>query len=295
MSFSFKPLEPSAQKTVDRVLKNYPVCSDINFCGALTWDITDAIKFDVLSESSIVFKLADYHSRDEFLTFIARDNCDELAHRLLEYARSHDLIEELRLVPEFVAEKCPSLEKTEDRDNFDYILSADELSRMPASIFRGKRNLINRFAKNYPEYKVVELDLASNIDTEQMIKVFEAWQHSRQRFDDEAKDELIAIQRAHNLGHGIGLKCLGLSINGQLVAFTIYEIYFDKEAVIHFDKADTRHAGAFETLKMELAKELVSRGIKTINYEQDLGIDGLRRAKESYHPVDFIKKYTLKM
>ena len=78
-----------------------------------------------------------------------------------------------------------------------------------------------------------------------------------------------------------------------LVGFSIIEVAHDGYGFIQFEKADTTFVGVFQYLKRETARVLQAAGCRFINYEQDLGIAGIRKAKLSYHPVYMLKKFAV--
>ena len=79
-------------------------------------------------------------------------------------------------------------------------------------------------------------------------------------------------------------------IDDRVEAFTIAEQLNDNTAVIHFEKANPQISGLYQVINQWFSSKVLS-AYTYVNREQDLGIPGLRRAKMSYHPVDFIKKY----
>ena len=80
------------------------------------------------------------------------------------------------------------------------------------------------------------------------------------------------------------------------MGFTVYEILSSEYAISHFAKADiSYHRAINDMLNWEEAKVLDERGIKYFNWEQDLGIPGLRKSKEKYKPTFFLKKLSIKM
>jgi hypothetical protein len=90
------------------------------------------------------------------------------------------------------------------------------------------------------------------------------------------------------------LRVVTLYLKEVLVGFTIYEIISKDYAVSHFAKSDREHHQAVtDVLNWEEAKILESYGVKYFNWEQDLGIEGLRKSKQKYSPVEMLKKYKI--
>ena len=69
----------------------------------------------------------------------------------------------------------------------------------------------------------------------------------------------------------------------------------DNYFIGHFEKADPKVEGLYQYLKHAVALNLSERGVKYMNIEQDLGVEGLRHAKMGSHPVHFLKKYTVSL
>ena len=81
-------------------------------------------------------------------------------------------------------------------------------------------------------------------------------------------------------------------IDGKSIAYTIGEKLNPDTMVIHFEKAHIDYEGSYQAINNLFAKECCKE-VNYINREQDLGIVGLRRAKESYKPHHMVKKYII--
>ena len=78
-----------------------------------------------------------------------------------------------------------------------------------------------------------------------------------------------------------------------MVAFTIGEQLNEDTALIHFEKADPDIDGAYAAINQEFAKYLRDKhpGLQFLDREDDMGLEGLRRAKLSYKPHHLVEKY----
>ena len=79
----------------------------------------------------------------------------------------------------------------------------------------------------------------------------------------------------------------------RVLGFTVAETLFDNTAVVHFEKANAGIPGVYQALNQMFCREYLG-DYDFVNREQDLGIEGLRKAKLSYYPDHLIKKYTVK-
>jgi hypothetical protein len=81
-----------------------------------------------------------------------------------------------------------------------------------------------------------------------------------------------------------------VKVNGKVEAFTFGERLNHDTAVVHIEKANPEINGLYAVVNQLFCREVLS-GFKFVNREQDLGLEGLRRAKESYHPHHMVEKY----
>ncbi len=88
----------------------------------------------------------------------------------------------------------------------------------------------------------------------------------------------------------LGLEGMGLYIDGEIAGFSIGEKFSDNMAIVHIEKANKDLRGAYTFVNKAFVENYFS-DVPIINREQDLGIEGLRKAKLSYSPLDFEKKY----
>lgn len=180
----------------------------------------------------------------------------------------------------------------ENRDHWDYIYSVEELIELKGNRFHKKKNLLNQFRKKY-DFSYLPLG-------PELIRAAQALQEQWCTWRDcEGSDTLAAENRAIARTLAVwdqmtGL-CGGAIVSGQsLVSYTFGEILPDRSMVIHFEKADAEYKGAYQAIN-QIFLETEARSIERVNREQDLGDEGLRKAKLSYNPNDFLKKYTVWM
>ena len=83
-------------------------------------------------------------------------------------------------------------------------------------------------------------------------------------------------------------------MNGRVAGFSAGEIVGDT-LIIHIEKADIAYEGIYQVLVNEYAKCFVTPDVRYINREEDVGDEGMRRSKESYHPVRLLEKYLVRI
>ena len=178
---------------------------------------------------------------------------------------------------------------TPDRSLFEYIYPVPEMIALAGRRYHGKRNHIAQFHKAVP---FVWHDITPE-DFPAILAFEEAWLLGQnQSFSLSA--ERMALQAALNNFKLLGLFGAWLEIDGKMAAFTIADANNPRMAVIHFEKADAVYPGIYPALnQMFLEKRLGD--VPFVNRQEDLGQEGLRRAKLSYHPCRFGEKYTLEL
>lgn len=175
-----------------------------------------------------------------------------------------------------------------DRENFDYVYLAKDLIELKGRKFHNKKNHVNAFRKAYPDYQYVPLTADM---TDACIAFMAQWCEERGCVKGDSIDcERNAIVEAMNHFTTLNFRGGAIFIDGQMAAFTYGERSNNDTAVIHVEKGHTRFKGVYGAINQEFCAHDWS-DIQYINREEDMGIEGLRKAKESYHPVKMIEKY----
>jgi len=205
----------------------------------------------------------------------------------------HDFSPGFKRVPETLADlwrnQCASaLRIEEDRDNWDYIYDVEELVTLSGNRFHKKKNLLNQFKKQ----NVYRFESFSAAMIEQALALQDDWCTWRDCEDSEVLSaENRAIQRVF-INWNAFPELLGgaIMVEDIIVAYTIAEPLDAETVVIHFEKGCPAHKGIYQAINQMFLESLEGR-FRLVNREQDLGDEGLRKAKLSYHPVAFNKKF----
>ncbi|MCB2225674.1 MAG: DUF2156 domain-containing protein [Desulfarculaceae bacterium] len=176
-----------------------------------------------------------------------------------------------------------------DRANSDYIYLAQELAELPGRRFHRKKNHFNKFVKTYEfEYRPLEAELIT-----QVLDMQEEWCQLRECTADPglaSEDQAIVEALTHyaHLDYSGGV----ILIDGKVEAFSLGEPLNPDTAVVHIEKGNPQFDGIYAAInKLFVANAWA--GVKYINREQDLGLSGLRQAKESYQPDHMVNKYVV--
>ncbi len=117
------------------------------------------------------------------------------------------------------------------------------------------------------------------------------WRKAHEGHTSELCAEQRAMQRAFEHFEELGLIGGCIYVGDRLAAFTYGSAVNDHTFDTHVEKADTEFDGAFTVINKLFAQHLPER-FTLINREEDLGLEGLRQAKLSYHPAFLQHKFT---
>jgi hypothetical protein len=176
-----------------------------------------------------------------------------------------------------------------DRDNSDYVYLAEHLRSLPGNRYHKKKNHLNRFKKKWG-YRFLCFDepLIENV-----LQLQEDWCEFK---DCNGSTDLIyedqAVLEALKNYRVLGFKGGAILIDGKVEAFSFGEMLNPETAVIHIEKANPEIPELYTAINQMFAMNVWSES-KFINREQDLGLTGLRKAKESYYPDHMVEKCVL--
>ena len=191
-----------------------------------------------------------------------------------------------------------------DRADSDYLYFQKNLSELPGTTFHKKKNHISRFYrtfenvfafKKFPENKIESdmLSVAENWleEKKQSTKILN--EHADTETDDLKKleDEKESIKTALECASIFSFTGGVLYINGQPVGMTLASPVSSDALDIIYEKVllSVAKEGGYAAINQLFAK--TCKGYIYLNREEDLGIEGLRKAKLSYHPDILLDKF----
>ncbi|MEG2174927.1 MAG: phosphatidylglycerol lysyltransferase domain-containing protein [Oscillospiraceae bacterium] len=177
----------------------------------------------------------------------------------------------------------------EVRNNFDYIYLRESLATLAGKKLHGKRNHISRFQENNPDWRYETLTRENLAEAWDMNL---EWCHVNGCHETHSlQREACAVRSAFE--HYFELELTGglLRAGGRVVAFTFGSPSTEDTFVVHVEKAFADIQGAYPMINQQFVKNELST-YTYINREDDVGDEGLRRAKESYYPAFMYERYT---
>lgn len=185
---------------------------------------------------------------------------------------------------------CFSFE--ENRDNAEYIYEAESLAALAGRKLHGKRNHCTRFEREQPDWHAEDLRPEHVADC---IALVERWEAGRSEDEGGMRQaERSALRLAFDGFESLRMDGIILYAGGRPVAFSIGERVGKDCFDVHFEKADVEVNGAYPVVNREFARRLLEKypDLRLLNREEDMGLENLRKAKESYRPSFLLNKYT---
>lgn len=179
-----------------------------------------------------------------------------------------------------------------NRDGFDYVYAIDTLADLRGKKMQKKRNHFNRFQAGHPNYQVLPLDCKTIGAAQHMVN---DWYLKRVHDNPEGDYllENIAMVRAFRNYDALHMEGIALMDGGEILAVTMGSRLNRNTFDIHFEKARGDVEGAYNAVNCEFARYLRLKypDVQFLNREDDMGIEGLRKAKLSYHPDHMVEKH----
>jgi hypothetical protein len=178
-----------------------------------------------------------------------------------------------------------------EREYADYVYEAEKLRTLSGKKYHGKKNHVNRFKKTYENWEYVSLNKDNVEEAFQLLLEWKNLNLCHENHDKNAESCVACnyLRLLEELGVVGGI----LRVDGKAVAFTIGDQVCDDTMVVHIEKALTEYDGAYAMINQQFVEHECAH-VTYVNREDDMGDEGLRKAKLSYHPVFFVEKGIVK-
>lgn len=285
----FKSIEKSKIKEYKAFYEEDQIGCEANFVSAYLWNSEYNIKVAVFDDTLIkayfrgdgrlwgycfphgknvrgaleaIFEDARENDRQPYLGYMSRDEREEFE----------------RIYPDkYIFEPSTTTQ--------DYIYLTENLANLPGKKYHAKRNHISRFFRNFPESRIEPITKQNAKDA---LTVARLWCEEN-GIDCNTHAEYAVIGEALDNLELFEMRGMMLYADEKPIAMTlgseISEICFD----VNFEKALKDYDGSYAVINNEFAKTLTS--YKYLNREEDLGLEGLKKSKLSYHPEIIYERF----
>lgn len=288
MLLDFSPISLDRQEEYREALNGCPQLMTSDFAFANIWGWAEYYQLEWAFHSGLVWLKQNYPTPACWAPVGPWDNYDWAKCKAMTECNKY-----IR-VPEYLAELWEKaygsrIHLEEKRDQWDYVYSVEELVSLRGNKFHKKKNLLNQFIKKYDwQYTPMDMDCIEEVLAMQAdwIKWFEENNPSEALIAENTAITrvLTNFDRIDNLFGGT------IRVDGKVVAYAVGEPLCEDTVVVHFEKGNVKHKGIYQAINQMFLSNSAAE-FTNANREQDLGDEGLRKAKLSYNPTFFLKKF----
>lgn len=286
LCLNFKRIDIKDKELLDGFLKKESgFIGEHNFADLFMWQFEYDIRF-ALYDGFLYIKMTDPNEKKDFhlMPFGKRDGFIKALEVLAEEGKRKDGKLFFCSVSKWQKEPAEAafgsrIELIPSVDFADYIYSSESLIELKGKKLHGKKNHLNRFKRDFEgHWNYEDLD---NFNAEEFYAFQLKWcsLHDPKEFEGETKAVCALLENRKELGVKGGL----IRVDGQVIAMTLGTEFNSEVFVVNIEKALPDINGGYQVINNEFARRNLS-GYRYINREEDMGIEGLRRAKSSYCP-----------
>ncbi len=269
-----------------------PIC-DYSFSTIFTWRKKFKPEYCISNDFLIIRYFSKHHF--EYLFPIGKGNLKECIKEIIAYAEQQNETVIFGAVTSSMYDS--QLEFVDDnflfvpnRDNWEYVYETQKLVELKGKSFQPKRNFINRFKNNHPNYIAKKLDQS---DFANCIELTKKWfaEHRNMVDNQDLDDERVFINEVFSSYYQLNFDGVGLYVENELVAFAVGSQNSPDVFIEHIEKANSAYVGAYPMINHLFAQMVIrDYGCGYINREEDMGLPTLRKAKLQYNPSFFLEK-----
>ncbi len=288
----FQALDPKQKEAYDRIVREYGERGcEYNFANLFLWGRQRVAFY----EDGLVF-FSQFNRKSVYM-YPLGPNKKEMVDAIIHDAQCRGI--PCRLTG-LTVDDCAELEGLYpgkfrihfDRSGFDYVYAIDDLADLKGRKYQKKRNHVNKFRQLCPDHQFVPITQENLPQVEQMLRI---WYEERLAIDPtgDFHMEQAAIKKALEHRQELELEGLLLVNEGQILAMTMGSRLSEHTFDVQFEKALDRAEGAYPAINQAFARYLREKYpmLRWLDREEDMGLEGLRKAKLSYCPDHMVEKH----
>ena len=269
--------------------------SELTFTNLFMWRKSYNVKFSVVSDCLVIISR---HGKNPAIIYFPIGDGDRIAclnEVLKEFQKSEESFlirinsdEDLEM---FKSAYDNKFEITEDTNSFDYVYRVQDLSELKGKKYHAKRNFTNRFESKYN----YTFETMTPDQKDECFSLYKNWLKEKEDDIPGLDESFEAVSELLDNWESLDITGACLRVDGKMVAFSFGEpmISAKNTVVIHFEHADTTFEGAFPMMNRPFLL-ICWQNFEFVNSDEDMGLPGLKKAKESYYPCHMAKKYLAK-
>lgn len=282
----FKPIELSDKPHIDACLEgnNFRSC-DFSFTNLFTWQSKFKTQYDI-QHKTLFLKFEESDDQICYMMPMGQMPLKDALDLLQADADASNTPLRMKGVTtdmwELINQAVPNrYNYVHERDNDEYIYLSSKLISLSGKKLQSKRNHINRFKLDNPNWQYYPLTSKHELDA--CVAMLGEWENIKENDGKSLEFDYIATRLMLENFDSLQLVGGAVKVNGKIVAFTIGERLTEDTFVVHVEKAFAEINGAYTIINQQFVEHEASN-FKYINREEDLGLESLRKAKLSYQP-----------
>jgi len=295
ISSQIQPVTLDSKPTLDSYFKTGSFLnSEFTFTNMFIWQNPYNIRYAVIDGNLCIFSAHGSNPESVNMTTMSGD-IKTTVPKLLDYFAGIGQAPVIRIFGKDQKEQMkttfPDMFRYEkDTDSADYVYKIQHLIELPGSRYHAKRNHINKFKNLYNyRYKAMTPEFR-----EDCRSLFSHWCNTKRDTISNIDEQLYAVNTLLDNWDKLDISGGCITVDDRLIAFSFGEVLCQKESivVIHLEHANTDFHGSFPIMNQQFLENQWS-DFQYVNREEDMGLEGLRKAKKSYHPSFLTDKYIL--
>lgn len=283
----------------DEFYRHFPNYADFAFNNLIIWqDQHDDLEISRIGDVVILRCTSLYMKNRLMFNFIGDGDYDDVIQKIFDHQTANKESREILGVPEYIVKQLKDPGKydiEDDRDQYEYIMDTRLLGTLEGHSMKRLRQTINGYERDHQPITVKELDLKSAENVDFLRFQVLAWDKAFST-NDTAEQEKEVLLRTLNVVDTLDYKNISLFVGKDLAGFALWRRLPSIEnnyAVVNHLKTSYKYPHTSYYLSHRIAQTMQEHGIDYMNYEQDLGIEGLRYFKEKLKPDHLLKKFNI--
>lgn len=294
---NFKPIDLTDKKAIDAAFygNTYRAC-DFCFTNLYAWNVKFKTVF-AIHHNTIFLRFVDSDGQKYYMMPIGKMPLKDAFDLIRKDAEENKIPFQMKGITDWMwqdiqREMPGQFQYISDRNNDEYIYLSEKLIKLSGKKLQSKRNHINRFKADNPDWEYFPLTDRKELD--ECIRMLDEWEDNHAPTGDKSlKYDYIATKIMLENFEYLQLRGGAVKVNGRIVAFTIGEPLTKDSFVVHVEKAFGDMNGAYTIINQQFIEHEASE-FKYINREEDMGFENLRKAKMSYYPDILLQEGILK-
>lgn len=274
--------------------------ADVHYANLLTWlNINSDLNISKLDDNTIIFRYNNpLNSNETNFLPLSKELTNETLKRIFQHIDSSGISASIQEVPSIICNKLDRMIWTinDYRDGFEYIYNVEEQMKLEGPNFSNQRRVKSHFERVHANNKIdINLTNCTEENAKNIIQDFVASNRSNHNViaaEDNIYESKV-IKKGLDIAGFLQKKLFTIAIDDEIVAIVIISPLDDETISLSHIKVNYSIRDIFNYSFYQLAKLLQNTNVKEINFEQDLGITGMRFHKEILRPSRMLKKTTI--